>query len=82
VEREWVTVPQGTAPAVQACSVCGDERTLSLAEAGELLSGGLDQLRTAIESGELHLWRRSPSEIAVCRLSVERKMQGKHLLEP
>ena len=74
VEREWVTVAQEATPGANVCPVCGGASFLALSEASDLLGNGLDGLRTAIESGALHLKQTAQGEIAVCARSVLQKM--------
>ncbi len=73
VEREWVEVVHEATPGNDACPVCGGAGFLTLNETMNLLGGGLDGLRTAIESGALHLKQTALGEMAVCERSVQQK---------
>lgn len=74
VEREWVTFAHEATPGANLCPVCGGGSFLALSEASDRLGNGIDGLRTAIESGTLHLKQTALGEIAVCERSVQQKM--------
>jgi hypothetical protein len=73
VEREWVSSANEASPSTDICPVCGCANFLALGEAVDLLGEGIEGLRTAIESGALHLMQTSQGEIAVCAQSVQQK---------
>jgi len=73
VEREWVSVAHEASSDADICSICGCANFIALSEAVDRLGDGIDGLRAAIETGQLHLKQTALGEIAVCAQSVQQK---------